>query len=355
MSAILDRSPVTLYQAEDMLAFVDSHDRETWVQVGKALAAEFGDSARDAFDRWSEGADNYKQADCLTTWRSCLRKPGGYTIGTLIKLAVERGYKFDRTAQPDQAEQDRLRMERQARREQEARERERLQLSAEEGALMVWREAHRAGSSSYAERKHIERPESCRYTPGGTLIIPMLRYDLPREQSLKGVQAIRPDGGKKFTYGMTKLGTACRLGLVQVGEPVLLCEGWATGMSLRMAVDRKLAVYVGFDAGNLGEVAHIVSQLHPASPLVICADDDWKTTDRGGRPMNPGRVAGAAARDEVQEAGGVAVLSYPVFAAKGRDEGSTDFNDLHVTEGLDGVREQIALALNVARDLKHGC
>ncbi len=354
MSAVLSRSPVTLYQAEEMLRFVDSHEREVWVQVGKALAAEFGDNAADVFTAWSERAANFNASACRSTWRSCVRKPGGYTMGTLVKLALAGGYKFDRSSMPDLAEQQRLKAERERMRAEEAAKRARAAMDAEQVALMQWREALRGGLSDYVERKRIERPESCRFTPGGRLLVPMLRYDLPREQSLKGIQTITPQGSKKFTAGMSKLGTACRLGLVQVGEPVLLCEGWATGMSLRMAVDRRLPVYVAFDAGNLCEVALIVHALHPGSALVICADDDWKTYDRDCRPLNPGRVHGALARDEVQDAGGVAVLSYPVFAPQGRDPGASDFNDLHVAEGLDVVRSQIELAVTVARDLMHG-
>jgi putative DNA primase/helicase len=348
------RAPISLYQAEDMLHYIDSHDREVWVQVGKALAAEFGDAAGDVFMRWSEGAANFKESSARTTWRSCVRKPGGYSMGTIVKLALEGNYRFERSEPPDQAELDRLRIEREARRKREAEERARAQLSAEQVALEHWRDADRHGRSEYVQRKGIEAPESCRFTPGGWLVVPMLRYDLPREQALKGVQHIRPDGQKRFTAGMAKLGAACRLGLAEVGAPVLLCEGWATGMSLRMAVDRRLPVYVAFDAGNLGEVAWIVSQLHPRSPLVLCADDDYQTYDKGGRPMNPGRVAAAEARDEIQEAGGVAVLTYPIFSALGRPSGSTDFNDLHLAEGLEVVRSQIELAVALARDLKHG-
>jgi putative DNA primase/helicase len=225
---------------------------------------------------------------------------------------------------------------------------------AEQTALRQWREALREGRSPYAERKGIERPESCRFTPGGWLLVPAIRYDLPREQSLKGLQAIRPDGAKRFTGGMAKAGAACRLGLAEVGEPVLLCEGWATGMTLRMATDRKVACYVAFDAGNLPQVAQTVHAAHPCSPLVLCADDDWRTLDKDGRPLNPGRVHAAAAREVVQTAGGVALLAMPVFKAGPRAEASTDFNDLHAAEGLGEVRAQMAVALQVAREVRRG-
>lgn len=347
--------PIPLHQAEHMLDFVDSHEREVWVQVGKALASEYGDQAADAFDRWSAQAANYDERAVRTTWRSCLRKPGGYTMGTIVALAKAGGYQFERVAAPPQEELARRREEKRARMAAEAARRAAEALQAEHGALAAWRGALRVGRSPYAERKGIERPEACRFSPAGWLLVPMLRYDLPREQSLKGLQIIQPDGSKKFTYGMAKAGTACRLGLAEVGAPVLLCEGWATGMSLRMATGRRLAVYVAFDAGNLEQVALMVAELHPGSALVLCADDDWRTLDREGRPLNPGRVAAAAAREVLSEQGATAVLVFPHFPpAAGRQEGDTDFNDLHQRAGVDEVARQVATAIEVAEALAHG-
>lgn len=348
-----ERRPITLYQAEAMLSHVDPHDRATWLAVGMALHAEFGDAAFPAWDCWSAQARNYSERGARSTWRGF--KPGAVGIGTLVKLAMDGGYRFEAgsSTPPDAADLARRRAERDAQAQAEAARRERERLDAECVALVQWRDAQRTGRSDYALRKGLERPESCRFTPAGWLLVPAIRYDLPREQSLKGLQVIRPDGSKRFTTGMAKAGAACRLGLAEARAPVLLCEGYATGMTLRMATDRKVAVYVAFDAGNLPRVAEIVHAAHPDSPLVLCADDDWQTLDSGGRPLNPGRVQASLARDAVQERGGHALLAVPVFRPD-RAPGSTDFNDLHQAEGLDAVREQLALALEVARGLKHG-
>lgn len=355
MSAVaFERQPIELGQAEAMLAHVDAHAREVWLAVGMALHAEFGDRAFDAWDRWSAGASNYSERSVRASWRGF--KPGGIGIGTLVKLAQDGGYRFDAKAGAtvDAAELARRRDARaaQLRAEHEAREAGRLH--AEQTALAQWREALRTGRSEYAQRKGIERPESCRFTPGGWLLVPAIRYDLPREQSLKGLQVVRSDGVKRFTSGMAKAGAACRLGLAEVGDAVMLCEGWATGMSLRMATDRRVAVYVAFDAGNLPRVAEIVRAAHPDSPIVLCADDDWKTLDAGGRPLNPGRVQAALARDALQAAGARTLMAVPVFKPGARDEGATDFNDLHLAEGLGAVREQLDIALEVARGMRRG-
>ena len=350
-------APITLHDAERMLDHIDSHDRDIWVQVGKALAAEYGDAAADAFDRWSQGAANYQERAARTTWRSCLRKPGGYTIGTIIGLALQGGYTFSKPEQPpDPAIEAARRAERLARQQAEAQARAAQAMSAEQQALATWRQALRDGVSPYAQRKGLERPESCRYTAAGWLLVPMLRYDLPREQSLKGLQIIRPDGGKKYSYGMAKAGTACRLGLAEVGAPVILCEGYATGMSLRMATSRRLAVYVAFDSGGLADAALTIASLHQGSPIVLAADDDWKTLDNAGRPKNPGRVAAAEVRELLEEVGTTSVLVYPHFPANVvRGPGDTDFNDLHRLSGLPEVGRQIQTAIEVAEGLlTHG-
>ncbi len=74
--------------------------------------------------------------------------------------------------------------------------------------------------------------------------MPLLRYDVPREDALRAVQRIWGDGAKRFTKGFAKPGCALRLGDAVPGYVVVVCEGYATGLTLRMATDHRLAVYV---------------------------------------------------------------------------------------------------------------
>lgn len=236
----------------------------------------------------------------------------------------------------DTAEVDRESM----RREMEAlaqREEARRRRSAAVAAMRSgerWRAASREGSSMYLTRKGLDAAESIRFEADGTLLVPMLRYDLPREQALVGVQAIRPDGEKRFARGTGKLGATCRLGLVVEGAPILLAEGYATGMSLRMAVQRRLPVFVAFDAGNLEPAAAILRALHPRCPLLVCADDDWMTEG------NPGRAKAAKLAKTLPKTH----LIYPVWPAQ-RGPKETDFNDLHLAAGLNVVAAQLRGAL----------
>lgn len=359
MSAVLRHPPLDLRTAEGMLTFVDGcEDRETWVAIGMALKSEFGDTAFDAWDRWSQNAANYSAPACRSSWRGFKARNGGYTIGTLIKLAKDGGYRFDAADVPqvDHAELARRRQERAERSARELAERQRLAQTAEQAAHASWSAAQRTGTSAYAQRKGIDAPESCRFASaeqGGGLVIPMIRYDLPRDSALKGVQIIRDDGSKKFTYGMAKPGTACRLGLAVVGEPVFVCEGYATGMSIRMALERRHPVFVAFDAYNLPAVVESVYQMHPGSPIVICADDDYLTAIRG-IPNNVGRIQAQVAMESVMDAGAkLVVRSYPIFRKEtARGDKDTDFNDLHRLEGLDEVRAQLELALDCIREIK---
>ena len=195
---------------------------------------------------------------------------------------------------------------------QQEQARERARLEAEEAAAYaamtateLWTQAARAGTSTYLQRKQVEA-EACRflaerivlgrrdptdkpiYLPAGTLVVPLIRYDKPREDALRGLQFIKPDGGKVFTEGFAKAGCSVRLGEVDDSTAViLLCEGYATGLTIRMATGRRWPVFVALDAYNLAWVVEILRDVYPSTHLLVCADDDWKTKDHDG--PNPGR------------------------------------------------------------------
>ena len=360
MTAALKHPPLDLRTAEGMLSFVDGcEDRETWVAIGMALKSEFGDTAFTAWDNWSQQAGNYNSLACRSSWRGFKSRNGGYTVGTLIKLARDGGYRFDASERPqvDHAELARRRAERAQRAAQDLADKQSNAQHAEAVARQRWHEAARTGTSAYAQRKGIDAPESCRYLTaeqGGGLLVPMIRYDLDRSQALKGLQTIRDDGDKKFTPGMAKSGTACRLGLPVVGEPVFVCEGYATGMSIRMALERRYPVFVAFDAYNLPVVVDAVYQALPGSPIVICADDDHKTTKKDGQPNNVGRIQAQMAMDSVMDNGARLVCrAFPIFRnGTARGDKDTDFNDLHRLEGLPEVAAQLQGALDIIAQLK---
>ena len=193
------------------------------------------------------------------------------------------------------------------------------------------------GRSAYQDRKQIVGM-GVRYAPrSGAVLVPMSNV---RDQ-IVGLQVIYPekqqDTGRDksyWPYGMSKEGAFHLIGPhPEPGEPVLVCEGYATGASLHMATS--LTVAIAFDAGNLSVVAKAMRERFPGRALIVCRDDDWKTKRPNGEPWNPGEEKGSNAALIV---GGQVVG--PVFSGE-REIKWTDFNDLHCAEGLDAVRRQV--------------
>jgi putative DNA primase/helicase len=204
-------------------------------------------------------------------------------------------------------------------------------------AASLFKRMPETGRSAYLDRKQIVGFK-VRYAPrSGSVLVPMCNA---RDQ-IVGLQVIYPekqaDTGRDKTYwpyGMSKEGAFHLIGPhPEPGEPLLVCEGYATGASLHMATSAPVAV--AFDAGNLREVAKAMRERFPGRPLIICRDDDWKTKRPNGDPWNPGEEKGCNAALIV---GGQVVG--PIFAGV-REDKWTDFNDLHYAEGLEAVRRQI--------------
>ncbi len=191
------------------------------------------------------------------------------------------------------------------------------------------------GRSAYLERKQVVGLGVRYGRRGGTALVPM--HDV--KDRLVGMQILfdQPDEDgltkKYWPYGLAKDGAFHLMGPhPEPGEPLLVCEGYATGASLHMATG--LCVAVAFDAGNLMPVAEAMRERYAGRPIILCADDDWKT-EINGKPFNTGVEKARNASDVV---GGQVVL--PVFTLS-REDKWTDFNDLHCAEGLDAVRRQV--------------
>jgi putative DNA primase/helicase len=348
-------SHLTLDQAADALACIPPDDRSVWVSMAMALKQEYGQASYAVWDAWSACAKSYNRKHALAVWKS-IKRAGRVTMGSLIFEAKQHGFVMpredlseeQRQQRQQQGEARRAVMQRQL--EQEEADRSRRAAHASMRASRLWRMGSDTGVSPYLARKCVA-PESVKFLPDGTLVVPMIRYDLPRAAALVGAQSILPDGSKRFTPGTAKRGSACRLGLVEVGAPLLVCEGYATGCSIRMALDGRYPVFVAFDAGNLVHVVEILRGLYPSCPILICADDDWRT------PGNPGRTK---AREISRKVPFVHIIA-PAFGVDRADK-DTDFNDLHLRSGLAVVARQFSaplaylrnLKVRVAKDVSHG-
>lgn len=124
-------------------------------------------------------------------------------------------------------------------------------------------------------------PRAAGLVVDGRLLVPMYDYE---RGALVGAQLIGEDGEKRFVPGTRAKGAIHALG--QFGRTWLV-EGYATGLSVRMALDRMYLggrVWVCFSAGNVAEIAK-----HGIGDCVIVADNDesgvgQRMAERSGRP-----------------------------------------------------------------------
>lgn len=264
--------------------------------------------------------------------------------------------------------------------------------SAAQKARRLWDRAREEGASPYLQRKKV-RAFGVRFLRD-MLLVPL--RDMAGE--LHGLQYIGTD--KKFGSGTVKEGRFHLIGQVQPGQPLGFCEGYATGATAHMAAG--WPVVVCFDAGNLDSVVAQWRKLYPDVEFVMLADDDrhlvqrlcerlarvgvmatpadfakdagglrameWELPDGRHVALQVGvrndaagcsRLEGSIAVDgqvqllKLENAGRSraaaaakkhrARVALPRFADP--EAPSTDWNDLHVIEGLERCTEQLVAAL----------
>lgn len=77
-------------RTQQALSVLSSHradDYHTWVEVGQALKAGFGDSGLPLWEGWSAQSPKYKPGECARKWNSF--KGSGLTLATVYKWADE--------------------------------------------------------------------------------------------------------------------------------------------------------------------------------------------------------------------------------------------------------------------------
>lgn len=92
--------PVPLADLPALLSKLDANcDRQTWIEVGMGIRAEYGDEGFAAWDEWSrKSPEKYKQHEQAGQWKSFKDRQDGIGFGTVIKHAVAAGWK---PPQPD--------------------------------------------------------------------------------------------------------------------------------------------------------------------------------------------------------------------------------------------------------------
>lgn len=234
--------------------------------------------ASGAFGSWKAGSSN--------TWSS--RKPTDMKEIQLVEQRIEYA--------------------KQQREEAQARQ----HIKAADKAGRIWCGAQPAQADHpYLLRKGI-KPHRLRQS-GDTLLVPLYADGL-----LMNLQRIYPNGAQRFPAGGKVKGCYSPIGRLELGEPLYIAEGWATGASIHEATG--CAVACAMSAGNLLNVGRQLQRYYPESILIIAGDDDRKSEAEG-----KGNAGVEAATKAAAVLGCAMVL--PVFPPEAPLELS-DFNDL---------------------------
>lgn len=179
---------------------------------------------------------------------------------------------------------------------------------------------------SYLDYKGINDPYISRVDQNDVLLIPVYN-----SSGLVGVQRIFKNEltgkfEKRFSSGIEIEYGFCPLTKVS-SEVIYVSEGFATAASIQMAFPTNQSVCV-FNAGNIPKAIKELRKIKPDCRIVICAD-----RDKNG--------VGEKYARQAQKQNANIVIRVPQFGIK--NDAWSDFNDLHQFEGIDKVREQLAI------------
>lgn len=340
MSAQQNYKDLTEQEIAEALSYIDAGcDRETWVRMAMAVKSELGDGGFTVWNDWSRQSDKYNSKDARDTWKS-VKRHGGIGIGTLIGEAQLFGFSLnDNERTPISAEEIQARKKRreeEERKEQQLRAERMAQAAAQ--ANTIWESATELEGDEhpYLKRKLVKsfglRIGRFR-NQDGALLVPIRNID----GQITSLQAIfqneNPQLGRDRDYlpGGQKRGCFHVIGNKPTGaNPVIvICEGYSTGASIHQATG--YCVVVAFDAGNVPTVAKLTRQQFGRATIVVAADNDqWHEDGKQNDGVHYARQA------SITTGGLLAVPKFTRLSDK-----PTDFNDLHVLEGLNAVSDQI--------------
>ena len=273
-------------------------NRDEWVKVAQALKSN-GESF-ESFDAWSFSAANYNHSDCVAVWKS-ISGNGGIGIGTLFHIAMQYGFKttsIDREAVELAKEKSRQLYL------QEANDKAIRQQKVAIQAEAILAESLEAVSHPYLIKKRIVVP-AIWVTKKNHLVIPLLDI----AGNIRSLQFISPTGEKKFLTGGAIKGNFYQLWNGSNNE-IVICEGYATGVTLYKHYALNSSVVVAFNAGNLLPVAKVFRVAYPNAEITIAGDND------------PNGTGQRLAKEAAEAVGGN--VSIPTFK---NNEVGTDFND----------------------------
>nr|WP_315043261.1 primase-helicase zinc-binding domain-containing protein [uncultured Moraxella sp.] len=147
-------------------------------------------------------------------------------------------------------------------------------------AFERWQKASPHGQSDYLVKKGV-LGFGVRFEKN-TLLIPLATWNGQGEE-LRNLQQITADGSKYFIKGGQVNDCYHSIGNPDlfINPPIIMiCEGYATGASVFMAIEGSTPIFVAFNADNLVKVAKVLRQRYPHTRILILADDDTATAHK---------------------------------------------------------------------------
>lgn len=143
------------------------------------------------------------------------------------------------------------------------------------------------------------------------LMIPRYSSEDYLEGKIQTLEFIKPNGSKFPPLNSKPKGTYYLI--PGDNRNIVVCEGFATGATLKEHYAKDSTIVIAFNAGNLLPVSRYFRKKFPESEMVIAGDNDFKN------PVNIGKDKAIATARLVN-----ASYSIPEFS---RDENGSDWND----------------------------
>jgi hypothetical protein len=266
MDTYFKHRTATLSDALAMLSYIPAHDRETWVLIGMALKAEFGDEGFEPFDNWSQSSYKYEARSVKDVWKSF--KSEGITFASLSKLAIEAGYcastrkppvAFIPTLGPPKPNSD------------TSIYAKKLFLACERGDIFLAKHEYSrkkgidwaAGAGrGKASGKLIGKDADC-------IIVPVRNIQATKVQ---GVQCINVDGVKQ-SFGSISGGSLLLGNTLNRKATWFVAEGWASAVSTVFHLGEEVCA-CAFGKGNMEKVAKQIAAYYSPDQIIILKEQD---------------------------------------------------------------------------------
>ena len=198
---------------------------------------------------------------------------------------------------------------------------------AAEKAKTIWETSSSVGSHPYLKEKGVQA-YGVRFKDHSLLI--SLKN---MEGKITSLQFIYQENGKflkRFLTGGERRGCFHLIGEIQADSLICVAEGYATGASWHEAT--LFPTVIAFDSGNLSAVIQALRSRYLTNQILIVGDDDVEAKVNVGRQ----KAIHAAKTNNC-------LCIFPEFKGKRHDsmgKAFTDFNDLHVSYGLEEIQIQ---------------